>query len=49
LKKTNVVEVPGLLRPSDCDAVHARSRNSIDNPDPASSINGERHLHGSPR
>jgi hypothetical protein len=43
-----VVEVPGLLRPSDCGAVHARSRYSIDNFDPTSSISGARHLHGSP-
>jgi hypothetical protein len=44
-----VVEVPGLLRPSDCGAVHARSRYSIDNFDPPSSISGARHLHGSPQ
>ena len=36
------------LRRSDCGAVHGRSRYSIDNFDPTSSISDARHLHGSP-
>ena len=47
-KKTMVVEYC-LLRRSDCGAVHGRSRYSIDNFDPTSSISDARHLHGSPK